>query len=158
VQTHFSEETGATASLEDYLRAFSPDDHFYCCGPSGMLDAFEAACEALGFPNVHVERFRAAVAASEQPASDEQCVVELARSGQTLRVPKNKSLLQCLLAADVEVQYSCEEGVCGSCETRIVSGEAEHRDSVLSKSQKASNTVMMVCVSRCKSGHLVLDL
>jgi tetrachlorobenzoquinone reductase len=157
-QTHFSEEVGTAASLEDYLRGFSPDDHFYCCGPSGMLDAFETTCEALGFPNVHVERFRAAVALSEQPASDGQCVVELAKSGRTLHVQKNKSLLQCLLDADVDVQYSCEEGVCGSCETRIVSGEVDHRDSVLSKSQKASNAVMMVCVSRCKSDRLVLDL
>jgi tetrachlorobenzoquinone reductase len=158
VQTHFSAEAGTTASLEDYLRAFSSDDHFYCCGPAGMLDAFETACETLGFPNVHVERFRAAIATSEQPAADGQCVVELARSGRTLHVPKDKSLLQCLLAADVEVLYSCEEGVCGSCETRIVSGEVDHRDSVLSKAQKASNSVMMVCVSRCKSDRLVLDL
>jgi tetrachlorobenzoquinone reductase len=158
MQTHFSEEAGTTASLEDYLRAFSPNDHFYCCGPSGMLDAFESACEALGFPNVHVERFRAAVAAPEQSASEGQCVVELAKSGQTLHVPKNKSLLQCLLEADVDVLYSCEEGVCGSCETRVVSGEVDHRDSVLTKSQKASNSVMMVCVSRCKSDRLVLDL
>ncbi|MGO4327164.1 2Fe-2S iron-sulfur cluster-binding protein [Cupriavidus sp. 2TAF22] len=158
MQLHFSEESGATASLEDYLRAFTPNDHFYCCGPSGMLDAFEAACEALGFPNVHVERFRAATVDSGQAVPSGQCVVELAKSGRTLHVPKEKPLLSCLLEADVDVLYSCEEGVCGSCETRILAGEADHRDSILSKSQKASNSVMMVCVSRCKSDHMVLDL
>jgi vanillate O-demethylase ferredoxin subunit len=122
-----------------------------------MLDAFEAACESLGFANVHVERFRAVVN-SEPSVPSGQCVVELAKSGRTMTVPKDKALLGCLLAADVEVQYSCEEGVCGTCETRIISGEADHRDSILTKSQKASNSVMMVCISRCKSDHMVLDL
>lgn len=158
MQAHFSDETGSTADLRAHLSQFSPKDHFYCCGPSSMLDAFEAACESLGFPNVHVERFRAATVASEPVAAAGDCVVELAQSGRTLVVPKGKSLLKSLLAADVEVLFSCEEGVCGTCETRIISGEADHRDSVLSKAQKASNKVMMVCVSRCKSDHMVLDL
>jgi tetrachlorobenzoquinone reductase len=157
IQCHFSDEVGSMASIKDYLSAYSSEDHFYCCGPTSMLNAFESACESLGLANVHVERFKA-VARTEQPATDGQCVVELAKSGRTLTIPKGKALLECLLAADVDVQYSCAEGVCGACETRVISGEADHRDSVLSKAQKASNKVMMLCVSRCKSDRLVLDL
>lgn len=157
MHNHFSEESGM-ASIKDYLATFSAEDHFYCCGPSAMLDAFESACESLGFPNVHVERFKAAAHTEPAPADDGQCVIELAQSGQTLTLKKGQPLLRALLDADIEVEYSCEEGVCGACETRILSGEADHRDSVLSKAQKASNKVMMLCVSRCKSDRLVLDL
>jgi ferredoxin-NADP reductase len=157
MHSHFSDEAGSTASIERYLSAYTPDDNFYCCGPSSMLDAFEAACESLGFANVHLERFKANVH-SGQAAVKGQCVIELAKSGRTLTVPKDEGLLKCLLAAGVDVPYSCEEGVCGACETRILSGEADHRDGILSKSQKAANSVMMVCVSRCRSDHMVLDL
>lgn len=157
IQSHFSEEAGSVANIRDYLSVFSPDDHFYCCGPSSMLDAFEAACDSLGFANVHVERFKS-VAQSGQTAAGGQCIVELARSGRILTIRKDKALLGYLRAAGADVESSCEEGVCGACETSIVSGEAEHRDSILSKAQKASNKVLMVCVSRCKSDRLVLDL
>ena len=159
LQVHFSEDAGSTADIRNYLASFSPIDHFYCCGPSGMLDAFEEACESLGFPNIHMERFKAAAPTHTGAASSlGQSVVELAKSGRTLHVDKDTPLLPCLLQAGVDVPYSCEEGICGSCETAIISGEADHRDSVLSKSQKASNRAMMVCVSRCKSDRMVLDL
>ncbi len=158
MQCHFSAETGAVANMADFLSRYTPDDHFYCCGPSSMLDGFEVACDALGFPNVHVERFKAATHSTAEPEPSGQCVVELAQSGRTVTVPKDRPLLRCLIEAEVEVEYSCEEGVCGACETRILSGEADHRDSVLSKSQKASHSAMMPCVSRCKSDRLVLDL
>ncbi|WP_420839640.1 PDR/VanB family oxidoreductase [Cupriavidus yeoncheonensis] len=157
VQCHFSDEARSNADIKAFLSGFAAADHFYCCGPSPMLDAFEAACEALGLPHIHVERFRAAEH-GEQPAAGGQCVVELARSGRSLTIRRDKPLLKFLLEAEVEIEYSCEEGVCGACETRILAGEADHRDSVLSKSQKASNSAMMPCVSRCRSDRLVLDL
>lgn len=164
MQCHFADEAGAIADIRGYLASFNPDDHFYCCGPSGMLDAFESACESLGLPNCHVERFSAIAVAdatsdTETAQSGEaHCQVELAKSHRTLSIAKNESVLNALLAAGVDVEYSCQEGVCGACETRILAGEAEHRDSVLSKQQKASNKAMMICVSRCRSDRMTLDL
>jgi ferredoxin len=121
-----------------------------------MLNAFEAVCAELDLPNVHIERFAAAenVAAVQ---SDEY-VAELARSKKTVLVPAGKSLLDALLDAGLDVEHSCREGVCGSCETNVLEGEPEHRDGVLTKSERASNKMMMVCVSGCKGKRLVLDL
>lgn len=157
LQCHFADEAGSTADIRHYLSGFSADDHFYCCGPSGMLDAFEAACQTLHYPNCHVERFKAIATAGMEERTG-LCQLELARSHRTLTVARNESVLEALLAAGVAVEYSCQEGVCGACETRILSGEAEHRDSVLSKAQKAANRTMMVCVSRCRSERITLDL
>ncbi|NUT17322.1 MAG: 2Fe-2S iron-sulfur cluster binding domain-containing protein, partial [Cupriavidus sp.] len=79
-------------------------------------------------------------------------------TGSLVKVPSGKSLLDALLDSGVEVEYSCREGVCGSCETAVLEGCPDHRDSVLSNSERASNKTMMVCVSGCKGSRLVLDL
>ncbi|MDB5896104.1 MAG: ferredoxin, partial [Rhodoferax sp.] len=84
--------------------------------------------------------------------------VDLKRSGKTFTITPEKSILNTLLEAGIDVPYSCSEGVCGTCETRVISGTPDHRDSVLSAKEKAANTSMMVCVSGCKSAGLVLDL
>ncbi len=84
--------------------------------------------------------------------------MRLARSGTSIEVPSGKSLLDALLEAGVAVDCSCREGVCGSCETRVLEGEPEHRDGVLTKAEKIANQTMMVCVSGCKGSRLVLDL
>ena len=84
--------------------------------------------------------------------------VELKRSGQVLTVLAGQSLLATLQAAHIDCSTSCEEGICGSCETRVLEGIPDHRDSVLSPAEQASHKMMMVCVSGCKSSHLVLDL
>lgn len=157
VQTHFDDEAGSPPDLQTLLSRHLSTDHFYCCGPGPMLQAFESSCETLGFGNVHVERFKA----QAQPlaaAVDGFCSVELRRSGLTLEIAKNTPPLGALLAAGIAVEYSCEEGVCGACETPILQGEADHRDSLLSAAQKAGQQCMMVCVSRCRSDRMVLDL
>ena len=82
----------------------------------------------------------------------------LKRSGKTLQVAAGQSLFDILTAAKAGVEFSCKEGICGSCETKVLEGIPEHRDSVLSKSERASNKTMMVCVSGCKGERLVLDL
>ena len=82
----------------------------------------------------------------------------LASTSSELKVPAGKSLLDALLEAGIAVEHSCKEGVCGSCETRVLEGIPEHRDGVLSKSERESNQTMMVCVSGCKGKRLVLDL
>lgn len=156
VTTHFDEDKGGPPDLKGFLAQHSADTHFYCCGPTPMLNAFEAACAELNFPNVHVERF--AAAGEVEAAQDSAYRVELKRSKKTLDIPASKSLLDALLDAGVDCDYSCREGVCGACETSVIEGEPEHRDSVLTERERASNKTMMVCVSGCKGKSLVLDL
>ncbi|GAB7549498.1 PDR/VanB family oxidoreductase [Cupriavidus sp. 8B] len=156
VRFHFDEEEGVPPDIKTMLAGRHVDTHFYCCGPGPMLSAFEDACKAHGYPNVHVERF-AADPATEAVQEGEYSVA-LGRSGKSVLVPSGKSLLDALLEAEVQVEYSCREGVCGSCETAVLEGCPDHRDSVLSQSERDSNRIMMVCVSGCKGRHLVLDL
>jgi tetrachlorobenzoquinone reductase len=156
VRFHLDAEAGGAPDLKALLAGHPADTHFYCCGPGPMLRAFEAACEALGYTNVHIERFAADPGVESVQEGEYQ--VKLARNGAELCVPAGKSLLDALLEIGVEVEHSCKEGVCGSCETRVLEGEPDHRDSVLSKSERASNQTMMVCVSGCKGKRLVIDL
>lgn len=156
---HLDDEVGGPPDLTALLRA-RPDTgqtHYYACGPAVMLDAFEASCAELGYAHAHIERFAAVEVA---PASDarQSYEVELRRSGQTLHITPETTLHQALLACQAKVPFSCEEGICGSCETRVLEGEPDHRDSVLTAAERASQRVMMVCVSGCKSERLVLDL
>jgi tetrachlorobenzoquinone reductase len=157
LDVHYDDENdGRPANLKAYLASVPADAHVYCCGPAPMLDAFDAACEAVGIANRHIERFAAVPQAA--PAADHGYSVELARSKKLIEVAPGATLLDSLLSAGVDVEHSCMEGICGSCETRVISGCPDHRDSVLSASERASNTVMMVCVSGCKGEKLVLDL
>jgi ferredoxin-NADP reductase len=159
VTSHFDQDNGGPPDLRTYLSARSAkaaDTHFYCCGPTPMLNAFESRCEEIGLPNVHIERFSAAE--NVEPVQGGEYLVELARSKQTVPVPVGKSLLDALLDAGLDVQHSCREGICGACETPVLDGIPLHRDSVLSKSERAANATMMVCVSGCQGNRLVLDL
>jgi len=156
VQTHFDDEAGSPPDLRAYLGGKSGSAHFYCCGPTPMLNAFERTCEALGLPNVHIERFAPAEPVVAKQGSEYEC--HLARSQKMVLVPTGKSLLDALLEAGVDVDHSCREGVCGSCETRVVDGVPDHRDGVLTKAERESGKTMMVCVSGCKGRRLVLDL
>ncbi|ODP35216.1 PDR/VanB family oxidoreductase [Pandoraea sp. ISTKB] len=158
VTYHFDEQhDGKPASLAAFLADQPAGTHAYCCGPGVMLDAFEAACAEAGIANVHIERFAAAPDAPP-PATSEGYVVTLAKSGKDIAVPAGATLLDTLLAAGIDAEHSCMEGVCGACETRVLDGCPDHRDSVLSASERASNKVMMICVSGCKGDRLTLDL
>lgn len=156
VRFHFDDEAGVPPDLNAMLAGQDATTHFYCCGPGPMLNAFEAACAAHGYANVHVERFAADPAT--EAVQEGEYSVQLQRAGKTVRVPSGKSLLDALLESGVAVEYSCREGVCGSCETAVIEGCPDHRDSVLSNSERATNKTMMVCVSGCKGQRLVLDL
>ena len=157
IHYHFdTEHDGKPFDLSAFMAQQSPDVDAYCCGPSVMLDAFEAACASAGVTRVHVERFAADTTLTQAPRVGYQ--VQLAKSGLTLDVNPDTSLLDTVLAAGVDVDHSCMEGICGACETAVLSGCPDHRDSVLSKAEKASNKVIMLCVSGAKQGPLVLDL
>ncbi|MEU3851558.1 PDR/VanB family oxidoreductase [Streptomyces sp. NPDC029554] len=125
----------------------------YCCGPGPLLDAVEARCPS---GMLRVERFRPKE--PQESGADGAFEVELARSGRTLTVAPDVSVLDAVRAAGVEVLYSCTEGTCGTCETDVLAGEPDHRDSVLTEEERAAGETMLICVSRCRGGRLVLDL
>jgi ferredoxin-NADP reductase len=134
------------------------DTKVYVCGPEGLLGAVEAKCGAE-WPagSLHLERF--AAKEIEAPAEGERSFeLELAATGITLTVPPDRSVFDVCQDAGISVMGSCHEGICGTCEQVVLEGEVDHRDSVLSESEKAANDAMMICVSRCKSDRLVLDL
>jgi ferredoxin-NADP reductase len=159
VHWHFDDEAGGPPDLHALLatRTSQNTSHYYACGPAVLLDAFEKICAELGYVNAHIERFAAVeVKAAEDARSS--FTVELRKSGKTFEVGPGSTLHQQLLALNANVPFSCEEGICGACETRVIEGIPDHRDMVLSSAEHASNKVMMVCVSGCKSERLVLDI
>jgi ferredoxin-NADP reductase len=143
--------------LESVLGTPQRDTLVYCCGPEGLLAAVEKFCEKWPPGSLHLERFSAK---PQEPSADVDSEFELVlqRSGLTLEVPPDKSVLTVIREAGVSVLASCLEGVCGTCETEVIEGDVDHRDSVLNDEERASNEYMMVCVSRCRSPQLVLDL
>lgn len=128
--------------------------HLYCCGPVPMLEAFEKATATRSADHVHVEYFQA----KEGPSQDGGFEVRLVRSNRTIAVEPGKTILDAVLDAGVSANYSCSEGVCGTCETRVIEGIPDHRDVFLSPEEQAANKTIMICCSGSKSGTLVLDL
>ena len=120
-----------------------------------MLDAFEQACASRPPAHVHIERFSAP---DNLAAADGSYTVELAKSKRSITVQPGQTLLQALQAAGLTVKISCEQGICGTCETRVLAGTPDHRDMILSDEEKASNETMMVCCSGSLGPTLVLDL
>jgi ferredoxin-NADP reductase len=143
--------------LESVLGTPQPDMLVYCCGPEGLLNAVEKFCERWPPGSLHLERF-SAKPQEPPPEVDSSFELVLERSGLTLQVPPDKSVLTVIREAGVSVLASCLEGVCGTCETEVIEGDVDHRDSVLNEEERASNEYMMVCVSRCRSPRLVLNL
>ena len=119
-----------------------------------MLDAYEMAASKFPSEQVHLERF----AAKQTAAVDGGFVISLARSCRDLVVPQGSSVLKVLLDNGIEVDSSCQEGICGCCEVVVLDGEVDHRDAILTESERAANKTMMVCCSGARSSRLVLDL
>ncbi|MGW5118672.1 PDR/VanB family oxidoreductase [Streptomyces noursei] len=125
----------------------------YCCGPEPLLAALARKCPA---DRLRVERF--AAPAVEPRAHDRAFEVECRASGRTLTVRTGTSILEAAEDAGILVTSSCRDGICGSCETRVLAGTPDHRDLLLSDAEHTANATMMICVSRCASDRLVLDL
>jgi vanillate O-demethylase ferredoxin subunit len=154
VHFHFDDESGgALLDLSALLRNADPTHHYYCCGPSPMLAAFEAATATLPRDRVHSEYFTA----REAPATAGGFSVALARSGVTIDVPPGKTILDALLEAGLDVPHACQMGTCATCETGVIEGTPDHRDVILSPEERASNKTMMICCSGCIGDRLVLD-
>ncbi|MEU6008355.1 PDR/VanB family oxidoreductase [Streptomyces sp. NPDC047453] len=128
----------------------------YCCGPEPLLAAVEKLAAAWPEGTLHLERF--APKEIEDAPEPGSFVVKLARSGATLTVPADRSLADVLDDARVGLVTSCREGTCGTCETPVLEGRPDHRDSLLSEKERQESRTMMPCVSRCLSATLVLDL
>jgi ferredoxin-NADP reductase len=128
----------------------------YCCGPEPLLAAAERACADWPPHTLHLERFVAQEQAA--PARSGPFAVELARAGVVVDVPPGVSVLDAVRAAGVDVLSSCAQGICGTCETTVLAGRPDHRDSLLSDHERAANDCMFPCVSRSCDDRLVLDL
>jgi vanillate O-demethylase ferredoxin subunit len=132
--------------------------HLYVCGPKGFMDAVLNTARAQGWDEsqLHWEFFAGMDAAPR--ADDGSFEVQLASSGRVITITPDKTVVQALAEAGVEVQTSCEQGVCGTCLTRVLEGEPDHRDMYLAPEEQAANDQFLPCCSRSKSPRLVLDL
>jgi ferredoxin-NADP reductase len=156
VRTWPEDECGLL-DLPGILGEPKPDTLVYCCGPEALLAAVEAQCTAWLPGALHTERF---TPKPVEPAAGGDTPFELVlqRSGITTTVPADRTVLQVVEENGLSVLSSCRVGTCGTCEQEVVSGEIDHRDSVLTEEDREAGEYMMICVSRCRSERLVLDL
>ncbi len=145
------------------LEAILPDElandvAVYCCGPAPLIAAVEARCAALRRSRaLHVEHFGRGETEA-LPVDGQSFEVKLAETGITLTVPGNRSILDVVREVLPDQPYSCQEGVCGTCETDVLAGEPEHHDLILTPEERAAGETMMICVGRSCSPRLVLKL
>ncbi|MGW2571123.1 PDR/VanB family oxidoreductase [Streptomyces sp. NPDC001537] len=145
--TVVAEDEDGLPDLDGLLAGAAEDAAVYCCGPEGLIAAVEER-----FPHVRLERFTPRTSADGNGAFE----VELRRSGRTLTVPADSSVLTAVRAELPNTAYSCEQGFCGTCQQRVLEGEVEHRDELLTDAERADS--MLICVSRARSERLVLDM
>ena len=151
------QDTHGLLDLDELLGTPRADTLVYCCGPEPLLAAVEDRMSAWPSGSLHLERFAAPVV-ERDPADQHAVEVVLAESGRSVLVPPDTSILQALLDDGVDVLHDCQDGICGSCETKVIEGEVDHRDFVLTEKEQAANDCMMVCVSRACGTRLVLGL
>lgn len=151
--TFHPEDDSGRIDLDTLIGQQPAGTRIYCCGPPGMLRAVEDTCARLPGRPLHLERF---AAAETGPA--EAFEVELARTGRTLRVPADRSILEVAEDAGVAILSSCRAGTCGTCETAVLAGAVDHRDTLLTPAEQAADDTMFPCVSRAAGSRLVLDL
>lgn len=157
-----SRHLGLCEDFAPHIRGFDAGRHLYVCGPFAMIDAVLDAARALGWPedHLHCERFAAPASHERDDAAlpDAPFEVQLASTGMRIAVAAGQSVCAALADADVHVPISCEQGVCGSCITRVLDGTPDHRDWILSAEEQSSGKVFTPCCSRAKTPLLVLDL
>lgn len=158
VSFHF--DTGEPAQKLDLETLLAKPDaftHIYVCGPSGFIDHVVNTAHAKGWnkEQVHLEYFGAA---PQDKSSDGSFVVKIASTGKTYAIAADISVTEALKAHGIEILTSCEQGVCGTCITRVLQGEPDHRDMYFTGDEQAKNDQFTPCCSRSKSAVLVLDL
>jgi ferredoxin-NADP reductase len=158
----YADDEGMASPRRDVshmMRDVNPAEHIYCCGPGGLMDAVSAQAKQSGLPseNLHFERFAAPVIEADAGGNSAFTVV-LARRGVRCIVESDESILDSVERHGVCPPFSCREGLCRSCEVAVLSGEADHRDYVLSDDERREDRSVMICVSRARSSELVIDL
>jgi ferredoxin-NADP reductase len=151
---HVDIEAAAFLDLAKIVDEAPAGSHFYCCGPAPMLDTFEAKTRSLPSEQVHLERF----APIQEAIHEGGFVVALEESGREFEVPEGKSILAVLRDAGFDIGFSCEQGICGACQMRVVDGVPDHQDMVLSDEEKERGDTMMICCSGSKTPRLTLAL
>ncbi|MEJ8281926.1 PDR/VanB family oxidoreductase [Pseudonocardia spirodelae] len=144
--------------LAGVLDGAAPGTLVYCCGPAGLIDAVRQRC--AGWADPDAVRFELFAAPGTIDDVDEQqpFEVQLAHSGVSFTVQPGESILAKAIEAGADIVFDCQDGICGSCETPIIEGSADHRDHVLTTAEREEQACLMVCVSRSRSPRLVLDL
>ncbi|WP_298212691.1 PDR/VanB family oxidoreductase [Acidovorax sp.] len=155
---HFSDgDAVQRLHIDTLLSVQQAGTHLYVCGPKRFMDAVLGRARAIGWPEQHLHyEFFVGLAPSHD--ADGPFEVKLASSGKVVHVAKHRTVVEALADAGVKVQTSCEQGVCGTCLTRVLEGEPDHRDMFLSPSEQAANDQFLPCCSRARSMQLVLDL
>lgn len=158
VQHHYDDGAAAQQlNLPALLDTLAPATHLYVCGPSGFIAHVVDSAKAKGWPpqQVHFEYFGAAPLVADGNGSFE---VRLASSGQVYTIPPERTVIQVLAEHGVELPVSCEQGICGTCLTRVLEGQPDHRDQYLTDEERAANDQFTPCCSRARSALLVLDI
>jgi ferredoxin-NADP reductase len=145
---------GQPLDIAALIGAADPAAHFYCCGPESMIEAFREAAQAIPEERVRFERFGALATESDHDG----LTVVLARSGREVLVPPRTTILDALLTEGLDLPFSCQQGICGQCETKVLAGTPDHHDQILTADERASGATMMICCSGSKGDRLVLDL
>jgi cytochrome P450/ferredoxin-NADP reductase len=153
----YAQDEGRRNDLAGLLAHPQPDTQVYACGPQRMLAALAEHCDAWPADALRVEHFESTLGTLD-PAREHAFEVELKDSGIVITVPPDQTLLTALRAANVDIQSDCEEGLCGSCEVRVLAGRVDHRDVVLTRGEREADTKMMTCCSRACDGRLVIEL
>ncbi len=153
--TIYPQDECGLIDLDRALAGVGPGVLVYACGPEPLLDVLGERSARTSM-QLHIERFAPASAADD--ASSTPFEVELVRTGVSMQVPADRSIIDVLEDIGVDVLTSCREGICGTCETEVLGGLADHRDSLLSDEERETGNTMMLCVSRARSPRLVLDL
>lgn len=158
VHLHFdSGDAAQKLDVAKVLGAPRPDTHIYVCGPGGYIDHVLGAASALGWPPAQVHReYFSAVPVDE--AGDTAFDVKLATSGKVFTIPVGRTVVEVLAENGIDIPVSCEQGVCGTCLTRVLEGVPDHRDVYLTDEERAANDQFTPCCSRSKSAMLSLDL
>jgi vanillate monooxygenase ferredoxin subunit len=154
---HDDGDAAQKLQLEQVIAKPQAGTHLYVCGPTGFIDWVVKTADRLGWPKdqVHLEYFGAA---PQDTAGDRAFQVKIASSGETYEVGASETVVQALQKHGIEILTSCEQGVCGTCITRVLQGECDHRDLYFTDDEKAQNDQFTPCCSRAKSAVLVLDL
>jgi ferredoxin len=153
----YANDEGQYNDLQALLAHPEPDTQIYACGPAGMLKAIELCCTNWPDNSLRIEHFVSTVGALD-PSKEHAFEIELKDSGIVISVAADQTVLAALRAANIDVQSDCEEGLCGSCEVRVLAGEVDHRDVVLTRAERGANLKMMTCCSRAAGKKLVLEI